>query len=93
MDNEYKKRNNIKDIKDRGELIINLTNDSWLRYGIGGYQHLLMSRYLAIITGISVVRVSDNGISALIDKFGRIVEKTKFNEEDIFFIKNTFNKK
>ena len=52
-----------------------------------------MSRYLAIITGISVVRVSDNGISALIDKFGRIVEKTKFNEEDIFFVKNTFNKK
>ena len=93
MDNEYKRRNNIKDIKDRGELIINLTNDSWLRYGIGGYQHLLMSRYLAIITGISVVRVSDNGISALIDKFGRIVEKTKFNEEDIFFVKNTFNKK
>lgn len=87
LDGEYMKRNKIKKIDERGEIIVNLTNDAWMKWSFGGYQHFLMTRYLAIISELPVIRVSNNGISAYINKYGKVIEKTNFNQEDILFIK------
>ena len=76
----------IKTLKERGELIVNIVNDAWMKWSVAGYQHFLMTRFLAVATGLPVIRVSNNGISAFIDKNGRIVKQTKLNTEDILFI-------
>ena len=85
---EYKQQHHIKEISERGELIVNLTNDAWMKWSIEGYQHFLMTRFLAVSTNLPVVRLSNNGISAYIDNFGVVHEQTKLNTEDILFINN-----
>lgn len=85
MSETYKKENNIKSLKERGEIIVNLVNDIWMRSGFGAYQHFLMSKFLAVRTGVQVVRLSNNGISAIINKYGVVIQQTKLNKEDILF--------
>ncbi|GEM_PF-6241037 len=75
-----------KSLKERGELIVNVVNDAWMKWSVAGYQHFLMTRYLAVATGLPVIRVSNNGISAFIDSCGRAVRQTKLNTEDVLFI-------
>ena len=84
---EFFEQNEIKDFKTRGELIVNLTNDAWLKWSVAPYQHFLMTRFLAVSTGLPVARLSNNGISAFIDKCGRIITKTKLNKTDLLFIR------
>ena len=88
LSEEYRKNNKIKSIKERGEVIVNLTNDAWLKWSIGGYQHYLMVRFLAVSTNIPVIRLSNNGKSAYIDNFGIPHGETKMNKEDILFVRN-----
>lgn len=88
MDDKYLKESEIKNIKERGEIIVNLTNDIWMGHSTGAYQHFLMARFLAVYTGLPVVRVSNNGISAYIDKTGVVRTKTKLNKEDILYVNN-----
>ncbi len=68
--------------KDELPLIVNLTNDAWMKWSIGGLQHFKMSKFTAVRADAYLARVSNNGISAVIDNFGRILQKTKFNSED-----------
>jgi apolipoprotein N-acyltransferase len=63
-------------------LIVNLTNDAWMRWSIGGLQHFKMSKFTAVRADAYLARVSNNGISAVIDNFGRVLQRTKFNSED-----------
>lgn len=88
MSEEYRKQHHISSIEDRGEIIVNLTNDAWMKWGFGGYQHFLMTRFLAVQTGLPVVRLSNNGISAFISKHGVVKVYTNFNKKDILFVKN-----
>jgi apolipoprotein N-acyltransferase len=61
------------------DLLINITNDAW--YGnIGPYQHLDIAKMRSIETGLPMIRAANNGISAVIDSVGRIVNKTNLNE-------------
>ncbi len=64
-------------------MIINLTNDSWLGNSIGPYQHLAMARIRAIEYGVPMVRAATNGISAVIDSHGRIIKLLHLNEEGV----------
>jgi apolipoprotein N-acyltransferase len=70
--------------KSQLKLIINLTNDVWMGNTIGPYQHLTMSRFTAVRSKTAMLRISNNGISALIDSFGRIITKTTLNKKAIF---------
>ena len=62
------------------DCIMNLTNDAW--YGVSGgpYQHYYMSRIRAVESRMPLIRVANNGISAVIDPFGRIVNSTTLNQ-------------
>ena len=48
-----------------------------------------MTRFLAVATGIPVIRASKNGISAIIDKTGVVIQKTGLNKQDLIFLKGT----
>ena len=55
----------------QAEWILNQSNDAWYGNSIGPRQHANMSKYRAIEEGLPVIRAASNGISAIIDPYGR----------------------
>jgi apolipoprotein N-acyltransferase len=51
------------------------------------YYQLFQDQIRAAETGLPLIRVSPNGYSALIDRTGTIVQKTKLGAEEILQIK------
>ncbi len=56
------------------QLIVNVTNDAWFGYSPGPYQHLRQAQVRAVEAGRPLLRAANNGISAAIDPFGRILD-------------------
>ena len=80
----------------QADIIINLTNDSWLGVFSGPYQHFYFAKLRAAEFNKPLIRVSNNGISAVINKYGKIKTFIKLNEkkikhESILFTKNNKN--
>lgn len=63
--------------------LINLTNDGWFGVLTGPYQHFHQTRLRAVEEGLPMIRVSNNGVSAVIDAHGRIIHKLKLNERGV----------
>lgn len=61
--------------KDLGgaNVILNITNDAWFGHTPGPYQHFQQARLRAVENGTYVLRDANNGISAVIDPFGRVI--------------------
>ncbi len=66
------------------DIMINITNDSWFGNKIGPYQHLYISRMKSLIANKPLLRVSNNGISALITNYGEIIKFTELNKVSSF---------
>lgn len=62
------------------DLIINVTNDAWYGRSVGPYQHLQISRMRSVENGLPMLRTANNGISAIIDPVGRIIQFLPLNE-------------
>jgi apolipoprotein N-acyltransferase len=58
------------------ELLVNMTNDAWYGRTSAPYQHLAMSVFRAVENRRTLVRAANTGITAIVDPFGRVVEKT-----------------
>lgn len=67
----------------RPEWILNITNDGWFGISTGPYQHFNMARLRATEQGLPLVRVANNGISAIIDGQGRVLQKLGLNAEGV----------
>ncbi len=63
----------VVDPSRRPEWLLNVTNDAWYGVTPGPWQHLHQSRLRAVEEGLPMVRAANNGISATIDSYGRIV--------------------
>ncbi|MBD1147274.1 apolipoprotein N-acyltransferase [Pelagibacterales bacterium SAG-MED31] len=66
------------------DILINITNDSWFGNRVGPYQHFYHSRMRALVSNKLLVRVSNNGISAVIDNNGKILKSSKLNIKTSF---------
>ena len=70
--------------KNEIDLLVNITNDSWFGNKIGPFQHFYHTRMRSLISNKSLVRVSNNGISAIIDSSGKIIKFSKLNDKTSF---------
>jgi apolipoprotein N-acyltransferase len=58
------------------ELLVNMTNDAWYGRTSAPYQHLAMSAFRAVENRRTLVRAANTGITAIIDPWGRVRERT-----------------
>lgn len=63
----------------RAGVIVNVTNDGWFGNTSGPRQHFHQTRVRAVEQGLTVIRAANNGISAIIDPYGRIVAQLAMN--------------
>jgi apolipoprotein N-acyltransferase len=63
--------------------ILNITNDAWFGASTAPYQHFEMSRMRGVEQGVAVVRVANNGISAVMDAYGRVLHHLPLNARGV----------
>ena len=63
-----------REVLDGSRFLINVTNDAWFGRSWGPYQHLSVAAVRAAENGVPLVRAANTGISAVIDRTGRIRE-------------------
>lgn len=65
------------------KFFVNVTNDAWFFDSDAPYQHLAVSALRAVETGRPVLRAANTGISAVVDRYGRIQETAPLNTRAI----------
>jgi apolipoprotein N-acyltransferase len=59
------------------ELLVNVTNDAWYGTTSAPYQHLAMASVRAVENRRYMVRAANTGITAVVDPWGRVLERTR----------------
>lgn len=73
----------IVQTRERPRLLINLTNDGWFGNTTGPPQHFHQARVRAVEEGLGLIRVANNGISAAIDPFGKVMARLELNQRGV----------
>ena len=58
----------------KADFILNVTNDAWFGDTPGPYQHFRQAQIRAVEAGRPLVRAANNGISGVIDAYGRVID-------------------
>ena len=77
--------------KNDYNFIVNISEDGWFGNSIGPHQHFAHSIFRSVEYGKYTLRSANNGISAIIDPVGSIVDKLNINKEGIISIKEVAN--
>ena len=73
----------VKQNRAGAKFFVNVTNDAWFFDSDAPYQHLAVSALRAVETGRPVLRAANTGISAVVDRYGRIQETAPLNTRTI----------
>ena len=65
------------------DLFVNITNDGWYLDTAAPYQHFAANIFRAVETRRTLVRAANNGISGVIDPWGRVLARTALNERAV----------
>jgi apolipoprotein N-acyltransferase len=68
---------------DRPGLLVNVTNDGWFGDTTGPRQHFHQTRVRAVEEGLPIVRSANNGVSAVIDGYGRVLTMLRLNARGV----------
>jgi len=68
---------------ERPGLLLNVTNDGWFGQTAGPHQHFSQSRLRSVEEGLALVRAANTGLSAVVDGYGRIVQKLPLGVEGV----------
>ena len=74
----------VLDNDDKPKWLLNLTNDGWYGDSSGPRQHLVSTQLRAVEEGITIVRVANSGISAIISPVGEILGQIPLNQKAAF---------
>lgn len=69
----------VVDNTQKPEWLINLTNDGWYGDSSGPYQHLVTTQLRAVEEGITIARIANSGISAMISRTGEVIASLPLN--------------
>lgn len=69
--------------EERPGVLINVTNDGWFGNTTGPRQHFHQTRLRAVEEGVPILRAANNGISAAIDPYGRVLADLGMNEKGV----------
>jgi len=64
----------------RANVMINISNDAWYGATPGPAQHFHQARLRTVEQGMGMIRAANNGISAVLDPYGRIVAQLALDE-------------
>jgi apolipoprotein N-acyltransferase len=70
----------IVETAERPGFLLNVTNDGWFGDTTGPRQHFHQARVRAVEEGVALIRVANNGISAVVDGHGRILHRLSLNQ-------------
>ncbi len=78
----------LNQTKSDFDIILNISEDGWFGNSIGPYQHFSHLIFRSIEEGKNSIRSSNNGISALINYKGEIINKIKSTERGVIEFKS-----
>jgi apolipoprotein N-acyltransferase len=68
---------------ERPDVLVNVTNDGWFGDTAGPHQHFHQARVRAVEEGLPLLRAANNGISAVVDPYGRVLKSLRLNERGV----------
>ncbi len=66
------------------QLLVTVTNDAWFLRSAGSEQHVIHALFRCAETKLPMVRAANTGVSCVIDRFGRIVNRLQNDKGDTF---------
>jgi apolipoprotein N-acyltransferase len=70
-------------VRRGSRLLVVVTNDGWFGRLPGAYQHAELAVMRTVENGVPMVRSANNGISFIVDPYGRVLKRTRLFEQTV----------